>query len=218
MADLRRSLRIFAPKDGRTMRNVYLFSFIFLATFNALAGSAKELCEQHKLCDEESVLNEFHRRIKEVVNIIGDTLFEQQAAHARIAILEGQLEDFECLVGDTSCELRTLLMALAQLDIFAEIELDEDTSTLVTLTYILSHALVSPFGPDGFSIHDRGGDNDLNKLLTFLGLTNLSSSKRKSLILALQRAVACGSVVFARKLARSLNTERARQVYQLGLA
>ena len=195
------------------MRYVYSFFGIVLFSTQLFAHkSAAELSAENALNSEQAFQDGFLAAMEHVNQLFDGPAWRQLTENALQALRNDELRAFDPLVGDTSCELRALLGVIARQELLNGNAPNPDTFDFITLTFVLWQALDSPFGPDGFSIHDRGGENQMCKFLAYLKSAGIrlggNKNLRKKAISILQRACAYASVIFARRSAAQLENGR----------
>jgi len=158
---------------------------------------------------DDQLVNDMNQFIEGLQEKIGKEKFAKIREDALAHLKDGDLKIFDPLVGDTSCELRAIMAVLFQ----RSDQLTEQEQNLVTLVYMLGSALQVQRNSDGFNPHPRGGDNDVDQLFNSLGF-KLSGVARKKFISNLQRAVAAGSVLFAREQAVQVCNPSLQDLFQ----
>ena len=176
-----------------------------------------ELCARGGLHDEAFATARLGQLTNEVLGVIGINL--EPLVDYGLQRIDGR--DFgalDPLAKDTSWELRALLCAYTAHLLAEGQELTLNHRRFLAMTLLLGGALRQEYGEDGFTVHPFGGETDPNLLCQFVRenfAVNLSKSKVKRLIMALERAVTFGSVIFARQLAAQIGSARAGQAAQL---
>ena len=175
---------------------------LFGALFSNLAFGAEETLSEAELREG------FRKSLESVREKIGAARFEEIADRALQEVQQGNFANFDPVVGDTSCELRALFGVLATRN-----ERSESSRNLIALIHMLSYLRETSYSEDGFNLHPRGGENKAETLGDFN--PQISNKVRKSLLVHLQRAVAYGSVIFAREEAARLQTPTGRALVEV---
>lgn len=145
---------------------------------------------------DDELKMKFRKIVESMRKKVGEQAYHLIQEEALARLEEGDFDAFDPLVADTSCQLRALLCVLVR----NPRALDQDMRDWVTLVYVLGNALVTPRGSDGFNIHCQQGINSIEKLCVFL--EKFSAKLSKTFLNDIKKAVAAGSVLFARREAR----------------
>jgi hypothetical protein len=146
---------------------------------------------------DEELLKEFYLLRAAIVQIIGKAKFIALREEAMEQIRLGNFENFDPLVGDTSCELRSLFALFMRR---GEV-VGDDMRDLAAFVYILGQAVDMGVNEDDGFLTTGGGKDNPTTLSKVVGISS-QAVRKGSLMFKLKRIVAYGSVIFARRQAR----------------